>query len=180
MTQNKSKNKKKKEVSLGCGKGGITLVLGSSVSQSDLRSAAASVTTAGFNVKNIFGRGIAAVTGVLARSAKYLGPHNNILKELELKSSESVNPEENVIIFYIHVNKSKPETSSSIGFPIDAALISLERGKGIKNNIGYQRLSTLAVADGFAKDASDGGMETVVRDTLKRLREIANVPEVPQ
>lgn len=178
-----TKNKKKKEVSFGCGKGGITLVLGSSVSQSDLRSASASVTTAGFNVKNIFGRGIAAVTGVLARSAKYLGPHNNILKELDMKSSESTNPEEDVVIFYIHVNKAKSGTSdasSSIGFSVDAALISLERGKGIKNNIGFQRLSTLAVADGVSKDASDGGMETIVRDILKQLREIGKIPEVLQ
>lgn len=46
------KNKrKKKDSSLACGKGGITLILPSCISQSSLRSAAASVTLSGLSVK---------------------------------------------------------------------------------------------------------------------------------
>ena len=167
-TKNK---KKKKENSLACGKGGITLVLPSSINQDSLRSAVASVAVTGFTVKNIFGRGIATITGVLARSAGManFGSSNDLLSVLNAEKGKLV--EKDPIVLHIYFRNEE------CGVSIDSTLIVLERGNGVKNNIGYGRLSTLAV-DGRISDSSKDGMEDTLKDVLSNLLHIAKIDEV--
>lgn len=178
-----AKNKKKrKESNSACGKGGITLVLENSIDQSTLRSAVASVTTAGYVVKNVFGRGIATVTGVLARSAKYSEPANSLLKDLKVSNDLKPSPEEDSIIFYLHLSnvasRTEAATPNTGAMYIDAAIISLEYGKGIKNRIGLERLCTLAVTDGISFNDSKDALEKTLKDTLKNLLNSAKLAEV--
>jgi hypothetical protein len=159
----KSNKKKKRETSLSCGKGGITLVLSSSMSQKDIRVAVVSISDSGYNVKNIFGRGITTVTGMLARSAATssgLGPPCNFVSVLEGsgKSVLEVDP----IVLYVNFINDKRSNGGSV---LDAALIVCESGKKVKNNLGYERLCTLAVANQEG-DGSGGGLENVLKDLL--------------
>jgi hypothetical protein len=181
-SQSAKNKKKRKETNSACGKGGITLVLENSIDQSTLRSSVASVTTAGYIVKNVFGRGIATVTGVLARSAKYSEPANDLIKDLKVSNDLKPNPEEESIIFYLHlrneVSKADTKTPNSEAVYIDAAIISLEYGKGIKNKIGLERLSTLSVTDGISFNDSKDALDKTLKDTLKNLLHSANIAEV--
>jgi hypothetical protein len=181
-SQSAKNKKKRKETNSACGKGGITLVLENSIDQSTLRSAVASVTTAGYVVKNVFGRGIATVTGILARSAKYSEPTNDLIKDLKVANDLKPTPEEESIIFYLHLrneaSKTDATTPNSGPLYIDAALISLEYGKGIKNKIGLERLCTVAVTDGISFNDSKDALEKTLKDTLKNLLRSANIAEV--
>jgi hypothetical protein len=167
------KNKKKKETSLSCGKGGITLVLSSSMSQKDIRVAVASVSDSGYHIKNIFGRGITTVTGMLARSASDFGkgPPCDFLSVLEGPGKSKTNGlVVDPIVLYVNFVNDKRSNGAAV---LDAALIVCESGKKVKNNLGYERLSTLAVANQEG-DGSMGGLENVLKDLLN----IAQISQV--
>lgn len=173
-----SGKKKKKETNLSCGKGGITLILGSSVDQSELRLAAASVTSAGFNVKNIFGRGIATITGVMARSAKYSEPPNDLLQSLSATRKLNVATVDDSVIFYVNFKNGKSADDDADIIHLDTALVSLEYGKGIMSNIGFQRLNTLAVANRICRETSRDGLDKSLKEAYEQLLVIAAAPQV--
>ena len=175
-----SGKKKKKETNLSCGKGGITLILGNSVDQSELRSAVASVTNAGFNIKNIFGRGIATITGVMARSAKYSDPPNDLLQSLKATRNDNAATVEDSIIFYVNFKNGKSTDDGSDIIHLDTALVSLECGKGIMSNIGFQRLNTLAVANRICLETSTEGLNKSLKEAYQQLLNIVAAPEVSQ
>ena len=172
-TQPAKNKKKKKDNSLASGKGGITLVLPSSINQSSLRAAVTSVSLSGFTTKNVFGRGIATITGVLARSAG-LGDsnHSNDLQSvLDAKKESGKLLEQDPVVLHIHFKNKGSNVA------IDCALVVLERGNGVRNNLGYERLCTIAV-DGRVSDSSKNGVESALRDALGNLISIANMEQV--
>ena len=179
-TSASTNKKKKKDSSLACGKGGITLILPSCTNQSSLRSAAASVTLSGLSVKNIFGRGIATVCGMLARSAgkgPNPGPTNNLLALLDANKKSGKVLEKDPVVLHVYFRNHGSGDTSSGSVSIDAALIVLESGNGVRNNLCYERLSTLAVAEGQC-DGTKGGIENILRVVLGKLITAAHIDEV--
>ena len=173
-----SGKKKKKETNLSCGRGGITLILGCSVDQGELRSAVASVTNAGLNIKNIFGRGIATITGVMARSAKYSEPPNDLLESLNATRRLNTTTVEDSVIFYVNFKSGKSADDDADIIHLDTALVSLECGKGIMSNIGFQRLNTLAVASRICSETSREGLDKALKEAYQQLLRIAAAAEV--
>lgn len=172
-TQAAKNKKKKKDNSLASGKGGITLVLPSSISQDSLRSAVAKVTLSGFTTKNVFGRGIATITGVLSRSAGMGDSNhsNDLLSVLDSGKKSGKLLDQDPVVLHIYFRNKGSNVS------LDSALVVLERGNGVRNNLGYERLCTIAVDDRVC-DSSKKGVETALRDALDNLMSIAKMEEV--
>ena len=177
-TGKKAKNKKKKrETSLACGKGGITLVLPCAITQGSLRSASLSVAAAGCTVKNIFGRGIATVTGILARSAgvgSNSGPANNLISVLDAKRKSGSSPADYPVVLYLYFRN---ELDGDVS--VNGSLIVLESGNGVKNNIGYERLSTLAVVHRVS-GGEKLGLDHLLGDVRSHLLQAAQIDQVSE
>jgi hypothetical protein len=134
-TDDKKKKKKLKKLGLG-----VTIVLpcSKSIDQQDLFRVVLSTRDAGLNLKNIFNRGIAGVAGVLK---KYSDDNNKKDFLTSLNMNESNNS--SIVLFIHQISKNKDGNNNIM--IVEGALLQCE-DLTERNNFGFQRISTIALA----------------------------------
>ena len=155
--------KKKNEVVISPTSGGITLVLPNSLSQRELKILTTAVLTTGYKVKNIFHRGLAVITGLLADSKCPLNASITVLPDSNIK--EISDP---VVLYISCTSQSKSGDNATSGYLMDASLVLCEGSARSKSNLGFERLNTLAVAsivvDG--NDIRDDSLSDMLNELL--------------
>ena len=161
----KTKKSKNAVPSLALGEGGITVVVANDLTQKALRQIVLESAASGFKIKNVFRRGIATITGLLSRQV--LQKELNKDKDKGSKCDTAANPTgDTMTVFFI---SSRKMSNGSV--ELDTSLVVCEGADRAKNKLGYERLSTLAVASKTLTSSPSAAMDdlhSLFDDLLRR------------
>ena len=156
-TETKKIKKSKNAVpSLALGEGGITVVVGNDSTQKALREIVLASAASGFKIKNIFRRGIATITGLLSRQVLQKELNNDKDKGAKSDIAASNPIDSSITVFFISSRKMSNGTVE-----LDASLVVCEGADRAKNKLGYERLSTLAVASKTLTSSPSAAMDNL-------------------